>query len=68
VCRLLAPEARKRLIGNNVATMQGIPQRIQELQIKHFCKADPKYGQGGAEGLGLNIEQVMNEELATAGD
>ena len=49
----MAPDSRKRLIGNIVATMQGIPQRIRELQIKHFYKADPKYGPGVAEGIRL---------------
>ncbi len=62
--RLMKPDAQQRLIGNIVGTMKGIPQRIQELQIKHFYKADPKYGQGVAEGLGLKIERVMNGELA----
>src|SRR5208282_5515084 len=58
--RLMKPDAQKRLIGNIVGTMKGIPQRIQELQIQHFYKADPKYGQGVAEGLGLKIDKVMN--------
>ena len=57
--RLLAPDARERLIGNIVGSMKGIPQRIQELQIQHFYKADPAYGTGVAKGLGLNIENVL---------
>jgi hypothetical protein len=32
----MAPGARERLIGNIVASMQSVPQRIQELQIEHF--------------------------------
>ena len=39
--RLMSPGARERLIGNIVASMQSVPQRIQELQIEHFYKADP---------------------------
>jgi len=57
--RLMPPEARERLIGNIVGTMKGIPQRIQELQIQHFYKADPAYGTGVAKGLGLNIESII---------
>ena len=51
--RLMAPVARERLIGNIVASMKSVPQRIQELQIQHFYKADPAYGDGVARGLGL---------------
>ena len=51
--RLMAPEARERLIGNIVASMKSVPQRIQELQVQHFYKADPAYGDGVAGGLGL---------------
>ena len=56
--RLMPADARERLIGNIVGTMKGIPQRIQELQIQHFYKADPAYGTGVAKGLGLNIDKI----------
>ncbi len=64
--RLMTPDARERLIGNIVASMKTVPQRIQELQIRHFYKADPKYGQGVAEGLGLKIEHVVKGKSVTA--
>src|SRR4029453_13978905 len=51
--RLMAPDARERLIGNIVASMKSVPQHIQELGVKHFYKADPAYGAGVARGLGL---------------
>jgi catalase len=38
--------------------MRGIPERIQRLQISHFTKADPAYGRGVAEGLGLKVEEA----------
>src|ERR1035437_1912304 len=53
--RLMTADEKKRLIGNIVASMQSVPQRIQELQIQHFFKADPAYGEGVARGLGLDI-------------
>jgi catalase len=62
--RLMTPDARKRLIGNIVASMKSVPQRIQELQIQHFYKADPDYERGVAEGLGLSVEAA--QQLATA--
>jgi catalase len=60
--RLMVPDARERLIGNIVASMKSVPQRIQELQIRHFYKADPAYGAGVAKGLGLNVEKVLATE------
>jgi catalase len=57
--RLMATDARERLIGNIVTSMKTIPQRIQELQIRHFYKADPAYGTGVAKGLGLDAEKIM---------
>ena len=60
VTRLLA--ARERLIGNIVASMKSVPQRIQEVQVRHFYKADPAYGTDVAKGLGLNIEKIIASE------
>jgi catalase len=57
--RLMKADARERLIGNLVASMKSVPQRIQELQIRHFYNADPGYGTGVAKGLGLNIEAIV---------
>jgi catalase len=59
--RLMKPEERERLVGNIVAAMKTVPRRIQELQIKHFYKADPVYGTGVAKGLGLNIHAIVGE-------
>jgi len=66
--RLMKPDARERLIGNIVASMNSVPQRIQELQIQHFHKADPAYGAGVAKRLGLDIEKVVTSkgQLAAA--
>jgi catalase len=42
------------------------PQRIKELQIRHFYHADPAYGTGVATGLGLTIEGVLAFESKAA--
>ncbi len=55
--RLLDADHKKRLINNIVKHMASVPERIQRLQISHFAKADPAYGKGVAEGLGLSVEQ-----------
>ena len=62
--RLMKPEERTRLIGNIVASMRTVPRRIAELQIQHFYKADPAYGTGVAQGLGLNIREIVAAETA----
>jgi hypothetical protein len=41
---------------------ESVPQRIQELQIQHFFKADPAYGEGVAKGLGLEIAEIVGSE------
>ena len=57
--RLMTPDGRERLIGNIVASMKSVPQRIQEVQVQHFYKADPAYGTGVAKGLGLTVHGVL---------
>ena len=65
--RLMPPAAKQRLIDNIVSSLgNGVPQRIQELQIRHFYKADPAYGTGVAKGLGLNIEAIVAKKANAA--
>src|SRR5437660_11041871 len=68
--RLMPADAKQRLIDNIVSSLgNGVPQRIQELQIQHFYKADPAYGTGVAKGLGLNIASIVaNSKQASAAD
>jgi len=68
--RLMPADAKQRLIGNIVSSLgNGVPQRIQELQIQHFYKADPAYGTGVATGLGLSIESIVAKaKQASAAD
>ena len=61
-------DAKQRLIHNIVGSLGQTPKRIQELQVKHFYKADPAYGSGVAKGLGLNIDSIVGEKQATAAD
>jgi catalase len=56
--RLMKKDEKQRLIENIVNHMRGVPERIQRLQIGHFTKADPAYGRGVAEGLGLKVEET----------
>ncbi len=48
------PKAQKAVLMDNiVASMGGVPEFILLRQIGHFLKADPAYGRGVAERLGL---------------
>ncbi len=55
--RLMSAEAKARLIGSIVAPMKSVPREIQVRQIAHFAKADPAYGAGVAEALGISREE-----------
>jgi catalase len=46
--------------------MQGgnTSQEIQVRQICHFFRADPAYGIGVAQALGIDLEQFMPEGVA----
>jgi catalase len=68
IFRLMKPDAKKRLISNIVGSLGNTPKRIQEKQIGHFVKADPTYGRGAAEGLGINVEHLVPQEPVLATD
>jgi catalase len=65
--RLMKPDAQQRLCGNIAASLGNVEKRIQDLQINHFYKCDPKYGEGIAKAIGRKIEEIVKkEELVTA--
>ncbi len=65
--RLMKQDAQQRLVGNIAASLGQVETRIQDLQINHFYKCDPKYGEGIAKALGRKIEEIVKkEELVTA--
>ena len=58
----MKPDAQQRLVGNIAAGLGQVETRIQDLQINHFYKCDPKYGEGIAKALGRNIEDIVKKE------
>jgi catalase len=52
--RLMAPDARERLMDNIAEAMQGVPTEIVRRQVAHFYRADPDYGIGVAARMGLS--------------
>ncbi|MBW2623797.1 MAG: catalase [Deltaproteobacteria bacterium] len=59
---VMTDQDRENIIGNLVDHMGGAQKRIQMRQAAVFFKADPDYGRGVAEGLGLDVSEV--ERLA----
>jgi catalase len=55
--RLMKPDEKRRLIENLANHMRGIPEHIISLQISHFTQADPAYGRGVAEALGVPVPE-----------
>ena len=51
--RLMTPEQQNRLMDALAGAMTDIPQEIARRQIRHFAKADPAYGEGVAQRLGI---------------
>jgi catalase len=51
--RLMSADQKRQLFDNIAAAMEEVPEAIQLRQIVHFAKADPDYGRGVAERLGL---------------
>jgi len=60
--RVMTHEDRDNLIGNITTHLCNAQKRIQLRQTALFYKADPEYGRGVTEGLGLDIKEV--ERLA----
>ena len=66
---VLADTERQHLIDNIVASMQGItgPKRdaIIARQLCHFCRADIQLGLGVAAGMGVEVEQLLPQEVVS---
>jgi catalase len=60
--RLMTTDQKLRLVGNIARHMASVPQEIQLRQICHFFRADPAYGAGVAQALGLDISSFVNAQ------
>ena len=54
----MSTDEKTRLIGNIVGSLRGVPHEIQVRQARHFYQADPVYGEGVAEGLGIVLNEI----------
>lgn len=57
--RLLAPEKKELLFENTARAIGGAQKFIQIRHIQNCYKADPDYGKGIADALGIDMKDVM---------
>ncbi len=57
--RLMNPEQQARLFRNTAAEVGGAEKFIQERHVLNCYKADPAYGKGVADALGLDISKLV---------
>lgn len=58
--RLMSDDQKRQLMDNIAKAMAGVPDHIVRRQVDHFAKADPAYGAGVAEQVGL-VDEVPAE-------
>ncbi len=56
--RVMSAEQQRELFGNTARAMAGVPKEIQLRHIKNCWKADPSYGKGVANALGISMDEV----------
>eukprot|EP00898_Chlorokybus_atmophyticus_P008130 jgi/Chlat1/8318/Chrsp78S07741 len=59
--RLMKQDEKERLITGICVSMKEVPRFIQERNIVHFYRCDPAYGEGIANGLGVDISTLMDK-------
>ncbi len=60
--RMLDAGAQDRLCQNIAGSLGQVETRIQDLQISHFYKCDPQYGEGVAKAIGRDIHTIIRQE------
>jgi catalase len=56
--RLMNPEQQKVLFENTARAMGDAPKEIKIRHISNCMKADPAYGEGVANALGISMNEV----------
>ena len=56
--RLMGPTQRQALFGNTARSIGDAPREIQLRHIAHCLEADPAYGKGVADALGIELSEV----------
>jgi catalase len=56
----MTPAQKERFVGNIADNLQHAPREIQLRQLCFFFRADPSYGTGVANGLGIDLASLPN--------
>ena len=59
--RLMSPEQQESLFANTARAMDDAPDEIKIRHISNCMKADPAYGKGVADALGISLDDVPGE-------
>jgi catalase len=59
--RLMSPEQQESLFANTARAMGDAPDEIKIRHINNCMKADPAYGKGLADALGISLDDVPRE-------
>ncbi len=57
--RIMRPDEQQRLFANTARSVGGAEREIQLRHIRHCHAADPAYGQGVADALGIPLNQAL---------
>jgi catalase len=52
---------KKVLFENTARSMGDVPEMIKTRHIRNCHKADPAYGKGVADALGINLDKALKE-------
>jgi len=56
--RIMSPEQQQVLFANTAAELAGVDDEVRKRHIRNCLKADPAYGKGVADALGIALEEV----------
>ena len=59
--RLMSPEQQEVLFANTARAIGDAPEKIKIRHIGNCMKADPAYGKGVADALGISLDDVSRE-------
>lgn len=56
--RVMSPEQQQVLFSNTAAELDGVDDAVRKRHIRNCLKADPAYGKGVADALGIALDAV----------
>lgn len=56
--RLMTPVQQQALFANTANFINSAPREIQIRHVRHCLKADPGYGKGVADALGISLQDI----------